>query len=479
MTPLAAPYRPHVVLKLRAKTLPPVVAKLSQKLLSALPAPATPWLSAFTQVLLESQARFPGVTPVSLPWPFGKKSRRAITGRPLPEWLRVGGTVDSIRDATLALLRYCELVVPPGHAPKEVADWLRSQPGVEAAYVEWGPQPAPVMPLEKPPAAQQTYLEAAAKGGVDARTAWLKPGGKGQGVSLVDVEEGWVLDHVNLRPWQIHKTLFGLNRSNPGHGTAALGVVAAKPAGTVIPGVVDAAVTGIAHGMTRVAVSSPWRTASWFCKASAILHALESLDAGDVLLIEAQSRVDENSDLLPVEVEPAVSEVLQIGMQWGITIVEPAANGNLDLDTWKPDGRAIFDRNSPDFQDSGAILVGACSGGIPPTAATFSNRGSRVDCCGWGEHVFTTGFDDNLIAPGEDRTIKYLDKFGGTSSAAAMVAGVAAVVQGMEKRRSSRPFNPQRLRDILRDPANGTACNGPQAVGCLPDLAKIIANLGY
>jgi serine protease len=460
-------YRPQVMVQLSDSALPEAALGHGAPMLPALSQPGSPWALKLGELTQTIQQAFPGVTVRPLPWPMGDKSRLALAAKPPASWLRLGGTVDELRDHTLGLLRYIELVVPPGGDTNQLVAWLSSQPWVENAYPESGPQPPPAEPFQQiDHRDEQTYLEPAQQGGIDVQAARQKQGGRGEGIGFIDVEEGWVLNHEDLAGWNIAAPLFGLNRRQPGHGTAALGVVAARSNAFGID--------GIAQGLERVGVVSFWETPTWFCKASAILHALESLQLGDVLLIEAQAEKG-----LPVEIEPAVFDVLQLGARWGVVVIEAAGNGQADLDT-----RPALNRASSAFQDSGAIVVGACDAlGLPPTQSGISNYGSRIDCCAWGSHVFTTGFDDPPT-PGTDLTIQYLDHFSGTSSAAAMIAGVAAVIQGMEKHRSGRPFSPQRLRDILRNPANGTLpvpdpANGNRPVGAMPDLAKIVHNLGF
>ena len=43
----------------------------------------------------------------------------------------------------------------------------------------------------------QRYLELA-PGGVDARFAWTIPGGKGNGVNMIDIEGAWNFSHEDL-----------------------------------------------------------------------------------------------------------------------------------------------------------------------------------------------------------------------------------------------------------------------------------------
>src|SRR5207237_7783751 len=102
------------------------------------------------------------------------------------------------------------------------------------------------------------------------------------------------------------------------------------------------------------------------------------------------------------------------------------------LDSSIYDGR--FDRN---VRDSGAIMVGAGTGGTGPgvwhAPMCWTNYGSRVDVQGWGQKVTTLGYaPDSCIwckIAGDDDSQWYTCTFGGTSAGSAIVAGAAAALQ--------------------------------------------------
>lgn len=68
--------------------------------------------------------------------------------------------------------------------------------GVEVAYLEPEPLPPPVDPDDDILSAGQLYLDAAPRG-IDARWAWSRS--DGDGVIVVDMEQGWTLNHEDLR----------------------------------------------------------------------------------------------------------------------------------------------------------------------------------------------------------------------------------------------------------------------------------------
>jgi hypothetical protein len=101
------------------------------------------------------------------------------------------------------------------------------------------------------------------------------------------------------------------------------------------------------------------------------------------------------------------------------------------------------------------VMVG---GGDPDThkAVSSTNFGSRVDCQGWGAKVATTG------GPGYQ---DYVENFNGSSSATAMIGGVAASLQGAHRSAYGHQLPPNDLRHLLSDASLGT----PQPF--MPDAA--------
>ena len=136
----------------------------------------------------------------------------------------------------------------------------------------------------------------------------------------------------------------------------------------------------------------------------------------------------------------------------------------------------ILNRNSPDFKDSGAIMVGAGSSTVPHKRLWFSNYGSRLDVYGWGENVDTTSAN-----PSQNTTNLYTSTFSGTSSASPIIAGAATSIQGIAKEHRGSPYTPAELRNILSNPNTGTKSQDPRndRIGVLPDLKSILDNLGF
>lgn len=326
-----------------------------------------------------------------------------------------------------------------------------------------------VNPYDEPRLTRQGYLEPAPLG-INAPYAWSIKGGDGKGTTFVDMEYGWLFNHEDLVNQKI-ELISGQNKSeHHDHGTSVLGIVSAED--NNIGGI------GIAP-KAKVKVVSQIRDSGNYNTADAILSAVNNMQAGDILLLEAQATYDGYGDknYFPVEVKPDIFDAIRMGTNKGIIIIEAGANGGNDLDQFRDrNGKQVLNRNSPDFKDSGAIMVGAASARVPHKRSYFSNYGSRVDVYGWGNAVDTTD-----AKPSEFITNLYTSSFAGTSSASPIIAGAAASIQGIAKNNQGRVYTPRQLRDILSDSSTGTKSNDPTSdkIGVLPDLKAILSKLGF
>ncbi|MGX1461431.1 subtilase family protein [Bacillus thuringiensis] len=347
---------------------------------------------------------------------------------------------------------------------------------VETAYLQEEEAPPAerlpnlsVNPYDEPRLTRQGYLEPAPLG-INAPYAWSIKGGDGKGTTFVDMEYGWLFNHEDLVNQKI-ELISGQNKSeHHDHGTSVLGIVSAED--NNIGGI------GIAP-KAKVKVVSQIRDNGNYNTADAILSAVNNMQAGDILLLEAQATYDGYGDknYFPVEVKPDIFDAIRMGTNKGIIIIEAGANGGNDLDQFRDrNGKQVLNRNSPDFKDSGAIMVGAASARVPHKRSYFSNYGSRVDVYGWGNAVDTTD-----AKPSEFITNLYTSSFAGTSSASPIIAGAAASIQGIAKNNQEKVYTPSQLRDILSDSSTGTKSNDPTSdkIGVLPDLKAILSKLGF
>ncbi|PEI84667.1 putative mucin/carbohydrate-binding domain-containing protein [Bacillus toyonensis] len=375
------------------------------------------------------------------------------------------------------LLNYYIVQAPNNIEIELLLKKFETSPLVEEAYIQEKQILTPpeiqlpnlsVNPHDDPRFKNQGYLEAAPKG-INASHAWSIKGGDGKDTTFVDMEYGWLLNHEDLVNKNI-KLMSGQNISqHRAHGTSVLGIVSSEDNQIGNIGIAPKA---------NVKVISQIRDNGIYNTADAILSAVHNLQAGDILLLEAQASYDGYGDkYLPVEVHPDIFDAIRVGADKGIIIIEAGANGSNDLDNFKDrNGKKILNRNSPDFKDSGAIMVGAGSSTVPHKRLWFSNYGSRLDVYGWGENVDTTSAN-----PSQNTTNLYTSTFSGTSSASPIIAGAATSIQGIAKEHRGSPYTPAELRNILSNPNTGTKSQDPwnDRIGVLPDLKSILDNLGF
>lgn len=345
---------------------------------------------------------------------------------------------------------------------------LNKLESVQSAYIDAaGPDPI-VDASDDPRSPNQGYLDPAPDG-IDAEYAWGFTGGDGEGQRFIDMEQGWTLNHEDLNDHGgtlLHGTLRDASRA---HGTSVLGEICAVDNNLgcvgIVPNINSFDVVSY-HGSTRQA---------------AILCAIENLNFGDVLLIEAQVYLNGTTLLGPIEAYDAEFEAIRLATALGIIVVEAGGNGTnnghapaLDMDTYTTlGGEQIFNPNSADFRDSGAIIVTAATSAAPHTRRSYGPYGARIDCYAWSQNIDTCSSDDDAS------TTAYTTGFGGTSGASPIITGAALAVQGIAEAQLGFRFGSYQMRSLLRDPANGTSpdVNETTAIGVMPDLRLIIDNV--
>jgi hypothetical protein len=294
--------------------------------------------------------------------------------------------------------------------------------------------------------------------GIDAIYAWDVAGGTGAGVRVADLEFAWFLDHEDLITARIRKvSIFGTGDAS--HGTSVAGIVVGSDNGVGTVGIVPDA------QLDLVTVNRP----NGVNVAGAILAATAKLSRGDVLLIEVGRAFypTPTGDIF-VEFDPAVQAAIRLAVSRGITVIEPAGNGRVDLDRFP--FLAHTRPEAPTF--SGAIVVGAA---VQKAAGdwqrTFSSFGSRVDCFAAGGRV---------RAPTSGAPDAYDPNFSGTSSASAIIAGVAASIQAMTRSATHAALEPADVRRLLRSAQLGTLPDDPLGarIGSMPDLRRIVQAQG-
>ncbi|MFN8238784.1 MAG: hypothetical protein U0T77_11495 [Chitinophagales bacterium] len=311
--------------------------------------------------------------------------------------------------------------------------------------------PSDFTPEDEPNYDRLGYLRAAPEG-INAMAAWNTDGGKGDGIRFIDIEQGWYLNHDDLE-MDDHIILDGENRVEMEHGTSVLSIICAKD--NIKGGI------GIAPNCTvnTISIIKSIPEAPINNLPNAIAVAALTLKKGDVLLIEIENGTS------PIETHPVVFNCIRTLTAIGIIIIEPAANGGRNLDTYPG---LDLNRTSPGFKDSYAIMVGGAQSTSRARIGGNSNFGTRIDCFAWYDNVYAAVSLPNNYAA-----------FGGTSAAAAIIAGATIALQGIIFRKFGIKFDALQMRRLLSEPAMCTPSNNPltDCIAGMPDLGKIITGL--
>lgn len=355
----------------------------------------------------------------------------------------------------------------------EIVEELIGEEVVEAIEPKVYPQPTGI--LDTPDlTGHQLYLDEI-PGALYAKAAWKK-GIKGDGVYVFDSEVGGVnFDHEDLGLKYGDLLREGGNfyiRSECDLRTFRLPhcVEAGIPHGTAVAGIIAGKENG--HGVTGIAPDSYFVMDSY--GATAVGSATRGLlvqsprsigyevEPGSIWAIEYVN----GASHLPVETTLDGFEDIKQATAYGVTVIEGVGNSNFNLDDV-----SIYTGRLHNLarEDAGAIMVGA-SDGLNKRKHIVSSYGKRVNVFGWGQGVVTTAYPSSILPYGwhgstppvpsnspSDPNNFYMDNFGGTSAATAMVAGVAALVQSHAKKElgqprqqhSTRYIMPSKMREIL------------------------------
>lgn len=379
--------------------------------------------------------------------------------------LRNRGLVLGASPPAADLNLYFKVRVSTPEIAQELAIELKAMNGVSTAYVQPGPAPPPVdIPPTTPDwTSSQDYFESPLDGTNMFQVAGVL-GARGRNIRVTDCEYDYVYDHEDLEldfSRYVGGTPIGLFSD---HGTAVFGQFYGQDNGYGVTG-------GVPNCDPYFATE--YATTFGFDPTQAIINAAGASSANDVILLEMQT-FGPNNAFVPEEWTQASFDAIQNATNAGIHVVEAGANGGQDLDDAIFNG--LFDVN---VRDSGAIIVGAGSSTQAQVKLSFTSRGSRVDCQGWGEAIYTAGYGW-LFQAGTDDRQDYTQAFGGTSGASPIVTSAVTSLLGAMQAHGMTMPTPIQVRDALRvtgspQPAwdEATGRIGPQ-----PDMEELFEWFG-
>ncbi|WP_084734906.1 S8 family serine peptidase [Actinophytocola xinjiangensis] len=255
------------------------------------------------------------------------------------------------------------------------------------------------------------------------------------------------------------------------HGTASVGFVAADDDnGVGLNGLLPEARLQLVNG-------DDWQ--------GSVALARTNSQPGDVIWFEVSVAGG------PWEIWGPIYDEVVTATAAGITVVQPAGNGSLDLDGTDPWAEMLMGR-----PDSGSIIVGAgqpsstmpwteeCDPAdphpAPRTVRDFSTYGTRVDVQGWGNCIASFGGlgpGRNDLTPTEtDPNRMYWSNMNGTSGAAPMVVGAVGAVQGILTQ-SGPPLSPLEIRSLLKRTGAPQPATDTRHIGPLPDIRAAINDI--
>lgn len=332
------------------------------------------------------------------------------------------------------LSSYISLRFPPGTSVDAVLAQLNALPQVKRAAVlpELAP---PSFPTDVMIGTSGSQVQVDPQTGIQRQwylhrtrvpQAWQLA--RGADVVIADVDFGCRVTHRDL-VGAIERTHNAFDRTDVltfldkgGHGTAVLGIAGARSNGEGIAGYAPDAKLWAIQGNTGTSprkTDTPWSDAIRFVRET---------DAGErrkVLLVELQtSPLAGNSEQVG-----SINQAIRQAIAENCVVVVAAGNG---------DRRADRDDAGHPFDATGSILVGATIFDAVNRRARFSNFGPTVVVSAPGDEI-----RDVTCGPSADNA--YRNDFGGTSGAAAKVAGAVALMLSV-----NRFLTHDQVRDILR-----------------------------
>jgi len=303
---------------------------------------------------------------------------------------------------------------------------------------------------------------------VNARDAWNRLNGGGDpDVVIAVVDFGFDLTHpdlvnklvnINLDPFDFVERAVGVPKFpkpeilDHDHGTSCAGIAVAEKNG--------AGVVGIAFGCSLLPVCIPDSPESKeLCR---FFQAIR--DKADV--ISCSFAPEFGTTAITAALENLIEKMAKSGGRRGkgCVICFAAGNGNLPLDEVVTDPKFFVDGRPKTKIFTGRVINPYASHKEVIAVAASTAKNKKAVYSNWGKEIWVCAPSDDIVAE-DGRIIEpcitttssmgnlennlYTDEFGGTSSAAPLVAGIAALVI------SANPsLTAKEVKDIIKETAD-------------------------
>lgn len=282
----------------------------------------------------------------------------------------------------------------------------------------------------------------------------------GNRVVIADVDGGFYLDHQDLAPNvernHAHNAVDGSNDVTAppqDHGTAVLGLAGAASNGLGIAGVAfSAKLWPVQH---TASLGTPLKG-----QGLPLVNAIDWVTGEDsagrrvVINVEAQSNPRHGN----IEQIPAVGEAIRQAIAKGLVVCVAAGNGDVDA--------GLADDGVTPIKPTGSILVGATAFDPAKNPRATAPGGQSSN---WGTRIVVSAPGDcaHDVTCGDVSKSDYINAFGGTSGAAAKVAGAVALML-----EANPALTPDQVRSILV--ITGSPLNTDKPIGVFLNVSAAV-----
>lgn len=277
--------------------------------------------------------------------------------------------------------------------------------------------------------------------GMNVRNAWSN-GYSGELVAIRHLDFGIYKNHEDFQDGNITVVNSRDETNDCNHGTASTGCIAAGNNGF--------GVTGIAHS-----------SSFYFYDTGDKDKILEQASPGDIVSMDIQW--ESNGVYIPAIAIKSWWDTIYNLTEKGAIVIVAAGNSGIDLSDTSI---------CPDYGDSGAMLVGACTSSTG-RRLSFSNYGHYSSLVNsWGEHVTTTGYGSLQDLPGHDRD--YTNTYSGTSSATPLCSGALALLQCYAKKQGLI-LTTKTMKQLLNESDYNEGAN--DLIGKRPNIEQLFTRI--